>query len=146
MNSISPQPMLLVVEDSDEDFEALRRALKKASFSYPVIRHADADAALHWIRTETQFTGGPSRLGLVLLDLNMPGTDGRDLLAQLKADKEFMILPIVILTTSNNPQDITMCYRQGANSYLIKSVDLQAFQHTVDMLCAYWFDVVCLPN
>ena len=145
MDISSTQPILLVIEDSDEDFETLRRTLRKASFTNPVVRHANGDDALRWLRSNGQ-NGMNQPTGMILLDLNLPGTDGRDILEIIKKDQVLRTLPVVVLTTSGSPSDVEICYRRGANSYMIKSLDLQVFQRSVSNFCEYWFKVVTLPR
>lgn len=81
-----------------------------------------------------------------MLDLNLPGTDGREVLAQVKQDQRLKVIPIVVLTTSSNPKDIDFCYRAGANSYLIKVVQLEQFTRSIGHLVHYWFEAVTLPG
>jgi len=81
-----------------------------------------------------------------LLDLNLPGTDGRDVLEQIKADDALKHIPVVILTTSSASSDVTFCYRHGASGYIIKPVDLAKFAASVQQFCSYWFEAVELPG
>lgn len=139
---------LLIVEDSDEDFEALGRMMKQASFNIPVYRCIDGDDALDFLHRTGEYTNTSSitRPSLILLDLNLPGTDGREVLEQIKQDSEFRIIPIIIFTTSSNPKDIEICYRQGVNSYIVKPIDTQQLKQAVQIFIDYWFKVVILPT
>jgi CheY-like chemotaxis protein len=138
---------LLIVEDSDEDFEALGRIMRKASFSVPIYRCTNGDDALDFLYRHGQSSSSSvlEYPTMILLDLNLPGTDGREVLQQIKQDKEFKTIPVVVLTTSFNPQDIEICYRHGVNSYIIKPMDLQKLKKTVQTLIEYWFEIVTLP-
>ena len=136
---------LVVIEDSPEDFEATRRSLVRGGLANPIVHLADGDAALHYF-----FAGGRCAAGtapaLILLDLNLPGTDGRQVLARVKSDPGLREVPVVVLTTSRDERDVAECYRAGANSYIQKPVDLAAFQRAIRTLREYWFDVVVLPG
>ncbi len=139
--------LILVVEDSDEHFEAIRRAFKKTGVTNPVRRCNDGDEALDYLFRRGDFADPESapRPAVVLLDLNLPGTDGREVLDQLKADADLKVLPVVVLTTSSNPGDIRLCYSTGAASYIIKPVRFDKFLEAVENLKSYWFDTVVLP-
>ena len=139
---------VLVVEDSPEDFEATRRSLARGGFAHPLVHVGDGDEALDYLFQRGSFAraGKAPRPGLVLLDLNLPGTDGREVLAAVKADEELRQIPVVVFTTSRDRRDIEACYRAGANSYVQKPVDLPEFRRALDALKAYWFDTVVLPT
>lgn len=137
--------MIVVVEDSDEDFEATARALQRAGAPRPVVRCRNSREALDCLHARGRFAGG-GRADLVLLDLNLPGTDGRAVLRALKADPATAALPVVVLTTSASPDDVDACYRAGASSYVVKSVDYHQFVRAVAALVAYWFGAVALPS
>ena len=148
MNELQLQPLLLIVEDNDEDFEATRRALEKIGAAVTLTRCIDGDDALDRLRRRGAYLeqGSIRPPSLILLDLNLPAMDGREVLAEIKRDETLKSIPVVILTTSSNPKDIEICYRHGANSYLIKPVNLQQFMHMLRLLCAYWFGAVALPE
>ncbi|MBD1844490.1 response regulator [Cyanobacteria bacterium FACHB-63] len=142
--------ILLVVEDSDEDFEALQRIIRKTSIACQIQRCSEGDEALTFLFSgdsrETAFPLSAFPPSLILLDLNLPGMDGRDILARLKQDEVLKMIPVVILSTSNNPKDIRGCYSLGANAYLIKPIDAVKFKRTVQLFVEYWFEAVTLPN
>lgn len=142
--------LILIVEDSDEDYEAFLRALRKLPENYPVVRCADGDECLEYLERCASGTGGGAdasarRPSLILLDLNLPGTDGREVLERLDADPDLRTIPVTVVTTSTNPQDVELCYRHGANSYLTKSHPWHRFEDTIRLLMAYWFTAVILP-
>ena len=83
---------------------------------------------------------------MILLDLNLPGTDGRDVLAEIKRDEHLKLIPVVVLTTSSDERDIEKCYQAGANSYMKKPVDLGGFVSAIQRLKDYWFEIVILPK
>ncbi|MGB3787107.1 MAG: response regulator [Phormidesmis sp.] len=141
-----PAPYLLVVEDSDEDFEALRRVLNKhCEMEIPLQRCYDGDEAVDFLYRDDIDTVIFRLPGLILLDLNLPGSDGRDVLRQIKQDEKLKVIPVVIFTTSSNPKDIETCYRYGANSYLIKPMDVQQLKYSLCLLLNYWFNAIRLP-
>jgi CheY-like chemotaxis protein len=138
---------VLVVEDSPEDFEATRRSLQRSGFPHPLVHVGDGDAALDYLFHRGSFSRADRspRPRLILLDLNLPGTDGRQVLASIKADDDLRRIPVVVFTTSRDERDIEACYRAGANSYVQKPVDLPEFRRALDSLRSYWFDTVVLP-
>lgn len=143
----SGQPILLV-EDSPEDYETTMRAFRKANLSNPIFRCSNGDDALDYlyqrgIYSDPQLAPRP---GLMLLDLNMPGTDGREVLDEIKKHDQLCKIPVVVLTTSSDPRDIEACYAAGANSYMEKPVDLSGFMRAIQKLTDYWFEVVILPT
>lgn len=134
---------VLLVEDSDADTEATVRALAKCPAPPALYRCADGDEALAFLRNRAWSNVPP---GVVLLDLNLPGTDGREVLRQLKTDEALRHLPVVILTTSAADPDVAYCYRNGASGYMTKPVDLGKFSQAVRDFHAYWFGAVVLPG
>ncbi len=142
-----PHQLILVVEDSDEHFESIRRTFKATGITNPVHRCCDGDEALDYLFHRGVYSSPESapRPAVMLLDLNLPGTDGREVLDHLKADEELKVLPVVVLSTSSSPCDIELCYRTGASSYIIKPLRFDDFLRTVENLKSYWFDTVALP-
>lgn len=139
---------LLIIEDSNEDFEAFQRFLRQSSLDIPIYRCLNGDQALAYLYRTDRYTDPESapRPGLILLDLNLPGNDGREVLRRIKQDDDLKSVPIVIFTTSNNPKDIEACYRQGVNSYIIKPMDFSLLKRSIQTLLEYWFDITVLPN
>ena len=139
---------ILLVEDSPEDYAATVRAFTRAGLVNPILRCADGDDALDFLYRRGPYAapGRAPRPGVILLDLNLPGTDGREVLAELKADAGLRAIPVIVLTTSCDERDVAGCYRAGANSYVQKPVSLERFFLAVQRLKDYWFDVVILPR
>lgn len=138
---------ILVVEDSDEDFNALSRIMGELGLPSYLRRVCDGDEALDYLYQRGSYENSQiaSYPSIILLDLNLPGTDGREVIQQVKQDERLKTIPIVVLTTSNSPQDIKTCYNYGANSYLIKPMGIKKFKETVSVLCEYWLKTVILP-
>ncbi|MCP6763018.1 MAG: response regulator [Fischerella sp. CENA71] len=136
---------LLVVEDSNEDFRILQRLMRRMAVQNPIHRCTSGDEVLNYLYQEGKNIDGLSRPSVILLDLNLPGIDGRDILEQLKQDKTFKEIPIVIFTTSSNPKDIEFCYQKGANGYLVKPMDVQELQKTIQAFVDYWLQVNISP-
>ncbi|WP_413174042.1 response regulator [Anabaena azotica] len=139
---------LLVIEDSDEDFESLKRVLKALNFSFPVYRCCDGDTALDFLFQECDYIkpGIAPRPNLILLDLNLPGTDGREVLETVKKNEELKLIPIVVFTTSFNQKDVQFCYQQGVNNYILKPMGISALTETINILIRYWFEFSVLPE
>ncbi len=139
---------ILIVEDSPVDYETTVRALQKAGVSNSIQHCEDGDQALDYL-----FHRGPYNdrkryplPGIILLDLNLPGTDGREVLIELKECNELKKIPIIVLTTSSDERDIERCYEQGANSYIQKPVDIEGFFTAIERLTNYWLEIVILPK
>lgn len=139
---------ILIVEDSNDDYLATVRAFKKANLINPVKRCTNGDQAMDYLLQHGEFsgTGKAPRPSIILLDLNLPGTDGREVLGMIKADPDLQKIPVIVLTTSNSEQDVEQCYAAGANSYVQKPVDLVGFIQSVARLTDYWFNVSILPK
>lgn len=140
-------PPLLIVEDSNEDFEAFQRYLNLYNLAIPVYRCTNGDQALAFLYRRNRYTDPKTspRPGLIVLDLNLPGTDGREVLRQIKHDENLKPVPVVVFTTSNNPKDIEACYLQGVNSYIIKPMDIRLLKQSIQALLNYWFEITILP-
>lgn len=134
---------ILVVEDSDEDFEALSWAVRKLEITQPMIRCVDGEDALEYLFRRGRYAdpGAAPRPALILLDLNLTVADGRDVLSNVKGDADLRSIPVVIWTTSSNPGDVRACYQEGANTYLRKPFDAQELLDTVRTLEHYWNDL-----
>ena len=131
---------ILLVEDSPEDREATLRAIKKAGLPNPIFWCDDGDKALDFMyqRGEYAGPGKAPRPGVILLDLNMPGTDGREVLDVVKKDPNLKSIPIVVLTTSSDERDIDAFFQSGANSYIVKPVGVDGIVKAVQQLQKFW--------
>ena len=141
----TPSQPILLVEDSPEDFETTQRAFRRSGLKNPIFRCPDGDEALDFLFQRGSHAGAP-RPGVILLDLNLPGTDGREVLAEIKATPQLRQIPVIVLTTSSDDRDVQACYNAGASSYIQKPVDLDGFMQAIERLNDYWFEVVILPK
>ena len=140
--------IILIVEDSDDDYMATVRAFHKANLINPVQRCTNGDQAIDYLLQRGEFSGPGKapRPNIILLDLNLPGTGGREVLRIIKGNPDLQKIPVIVLTTSNAEQDIEQCYEAGANSYVQKPVDLVGFIQSIARLTDYWFNVSILPK
>jgi two-component system response regulator len=133
---------IVVVEDNDQDYEAIERILNR-TLAISLIRCWDGEDLLNYLMNpSTRSARWPS---LILLDLNMPGTDGREALTRLKTDRELHPIPTIIFSTSSSPKDLTYCYAHGANGYMVKPVNYLKLEHQLRGLVEYWTNVMQLP-
>lgn len=145
MQSFNP---LLIAEDSDEDFEVLELLMQQMQVQNPIHRFTNGDKVLDFVYQEGEYSEQRSAPlpSVILLDLNLPGTDGREVLEQLKQDQSFKEIPIVVFTTSSNPKDIEFCYQNGANGYLIKPFDSDELERSVQAFVDYWLQTNISPT
>src|SRR5271165_3202936 len=143
MKPVSPIDILLV-EDSPSDVRLTREALKEAKVLNTLHVAQDGVAALDFLRREGQYAGSPEP-HLILLDLNLPKKDGREVLAEIKQDERLKRIPVVVLTTSRAEEDIVRSYNLHANAYVTKPVDLTQFLEVIRAIEAFWLAVVTLP-
>lgn len=127
---------ILLVEDSEDDIELTRRALKKNKLSNPLVIARDGQEALD--RLLGNGSSGDDLPAIILLDLQLPKVDGLEVLRRLRADSRTRLLPIVILTSSREERDLIDGYTSGANSYIRKPVDFDQFSEAVRQLGLYW--------
>lgn len=126
---------VLVVEDSDEDFDTVEQVARAGATRCRVERACDGDACLARLAE-----AGPQKPlpQLILLDLNLPGTDGRETLRELRADPRYRRVPVVVLSTTNNPRDVALCYERGANAFHVKPVHYAEHRRVVEDVFTYW--------
>ncbi len=136
---------ILLVEDSPSDVRLTREALKEAKVYNRLHVVQDGVAALAFLRKEGEYTKSPTP-DLILLDLNLPLKDGREVLAEIKKDKNLLHIPVVILTTSRAEEDVIRSYNLHANAYISKPVDLSQFLQIIRVIEDFWLAVVTLPK
>lgn len=136
---------ILLVEDNPADVRLTQEALKEAAHARTRLHVAgDGVEALEFLHRQGSFAAAP-RPDLMLLDLNLPRVDGRQVLAEVKGDPELRRIPVVVLTTSPSEDDILHAYDQHVNSYIRKPVDLDQFLHVLRAIDDYWLGSVSLP-
>jgi CheY-like chemotaxis protein len=143
-NSLPPIEVLLV-EDSVGDVRLTREAFKDAKVHINLHVAADGYDAMAFLKRERQYVDAP-RPDLILLDLNLPKKDGREVLKEIKESPTLAIIPVVILTTSASEEDILRTYQLHANCYITKPVDLEGFLKVVKSIDTFWLSVVKLPR
>jgi len=135
---------ILLVEDSPGDADLTREALEGGKLHNTLHVVADGEAAMDFLRKRGQHARAP-RPDLILLDLNLPKKDGREVLAEIKADEDLKRIPVVILTTSKAEEDILRTYNLHANCYITKPIDLSQFIKVVRSVEEFWLSIVQLP-
>jgi len=136
---------ILMVEDNPADARLTKEAFKDAKVLNNMHVVADGEEAMLFLKRAGKYNESP-RPDLILLDLNLPKKDGREVLAEIKKDPELKRIPVVILTTSEDEKDIFRAYDLHANAYVKKPVDLDQFMKIVEAVEDFWLSVVRLPN
>jgi CheY-like chemotaxis protein len=135
---------ILLIEDNDGDVLLTRRALKDAKVANNLDVVADGVEALEYLRRQGKYAGAP-RPDLIMLDLNLPRKDGRQVLAEIKPDPALRSIPVVVLTSSSAEEDVVKSYDLHANCYLVKPVNFAGLMAVVKSIEQFWLTVVKLP-
>jgi len=144
--SLALRPIeILLVDDDLADVKLTQRELERNRVLNNVYVARDGVEAMRFLRREGDHADAP-RPDLILLDLNMPRKNGRQVLEEIKGDADLAAIPVVVLTTSDAPEDVVSSYQRHANSYITKPVDIDQFRQAILMLNDYWFTVVKLPE
>jgi two-component system response regulator len=136
---------ILLVEDNPGDIRLTQEALRQTHMPHTLQIAEDGIDALEKLRQEGSYRDLP-RPDLVLLDLNLPGKDGREILREIKEDQGLRHIPVIVLTTSNDPQDIQRCYSSFANCYITKPIDMPTFTKVIQQIEQFWGSVARLPS
>ena len=136
---------ILMVEDSPTDAQLTVEALHAAKIVNRLNHVEDGVEAMQFLRQEGPYADAP-RPDLILLDLNLPRKDGREVLAELKRDPDLKVIPVVILTTSRSEEDVLRSYQLHANCYITKPVDFTKFMEVVKAIESFWLTIVTLPK
>jgi CheY-like chemotaxis protein len=136
-------PVVLYAEDDPDDRLLAEMAYRESGAANPLVLVADGEEALEYLRRAGRHVDRPHwpQAGIVLLDLNMPGIDGRETLRIIRADPRLRRIPVVILTTSAAEVDIAASFDAGANSYIVKPTAYSGLVHLFDRVCDYWFRI-----
>jgi len=135
---------ILLVEDNPGDVRLIKEALKEGKIHVDMDAVQDGVEALAYLRQKGKYVKAP-RPGLILLDLNLPKKDGREVLAEIKTDEDLKRIPVIILTISKDEEDIMKSYNLHANCYITKPVDLKQFMKVVQSIEDFWLTIVKLP-
>ncbi len=135
---------IFLIEDNKADIRLIQEALKNSSIPHEVVTSRDGINAMAYLRQEGEYANAP-RPDLILLDLNLPKKDGREVLAEIKTDPALKRIPVVVLTTSKNEDDIIDCYNLHVNCYITKSRNLNQLFHIVKSIEEFWLCTVTLP-
>ena len=136
---------ILLVEDSPTDVLLAREALEEAAVANTLRVVSDGVEAMQYLRAEAPFEAAV-RPDLILLDLNLPRKDGREVLAEIKGDPDLRRIPVIVLTTSKAEEDVFRAYGLHANCYIAKPVDFNQFTLVVRAIESFWFTIVSLPK
>ena len=136
---------ILLVEDNPADVDLTREGFEVGKLKNDLHVVTDGIEALGFLRKEGEHASAP-RPDLILLDLNLPKKDGREVLAEIKQDPELQTIPVVVLTSSDAEEDVLKSYQLHANSYIRKPVNLERFMNIVSTVEDFWFTVVKLPG
>lgn len=135
---------ILLVEDNPADIRLTEEVMQESGMEVTMDVVRDGEQALLFLRRENNYAEA-RRPDLILLDLNLPRKDGREVLAEVKEDSDLRMIPVVMLTTSKADHDIIACYQRHANSYITKPVDLEEFVEVIRSIEQYWLQTVRLP-
>jgi CheY-like chemotaxis protein len=141
------QLTVLLVEDNPRDVRLTQRAFQQAGLPHDLRVVRDGDEALAYLHREGAYkaTETAPRPDVILLDLNLPRMGGHELLREVKQDSRFKQVPIIVLTTSERPDDVRLAYDAGANAYLLKPVEFNRFTEVIGQLGKFWLEIVELP-
>ncbi|HMD67453.1 MAG TPA: response regulator [Chitinivibrionales bacterium] len=146
MSPIQSRPIqILLVEDSPSDAKLTISALKLAKVANELHHVEDGVQAMEFLRRQGKYEKAP-RPDLILLDLNLPRKDGREVLKEMKEDPKYTNIPVVVLTTSNAEQDVLRSYQLHCNCYVTKPVNFDRFLECVQSIEHFWLSVVVLPT
>jgi two-component system, chemotaxis family, response regulator Rcp1 len=135
---------ILIVEDNPGDARLIREALNESEVYNNLYIVSDGVEAMGFLRNEGRYSDAPQP-DLIILDLNLPRKDGREVLAEIKSDEKLMQIPVVIMTISQAEEDILNTYKLHANCYISKPIDLNEFIRVIKSIEEFWFSVVKLP-
>lgn len=139
------KPVLMLVEDNPADVRLAQEVLRLADFPHQLVVARDGEQALQMLRRAPGYERTPSP-ALVLLDLNLPRRDGREVLREIKQDPQLRRIPVLVLSTSKSDADVAACYDAHANAYLTKPVDIAEFARLIELIRDFWLGMTRLPG
>lgn len=142
---MTAETYILIGEDDPDDRFLLQSAFEDVSGSYCLQFVQNGVELLDFLQTEVQHNSSVSYPAFILLDLNMPRKDGREVLAELKTTPHFESIPVIIFSTTSNEREMKRCYELGANSYITKPNSFEALRDTMQALCDYWIQTEKVP-
>jgi CheY-like chemotaxis protein len=145
MITIGKPVEILLVEDNVGDVGLIEEVFEEAKIRNNLHVAEDGEEAMLYLRGKGKFAGSP-RPDIIILDLNLPKKDGREVLREIKEDSNLKNIPVVILTTSNAEKDVLQAYELHANAYVTKPLDFNEFMKVVESIANFWLEVVQLPS
>ncbi|QYO68458.1 response regulator [Leptolyngbya sp. 7M] len=145
MEEPAAEQLILIVEDNPDHIQTIQQTLAQTTLQPQIIAIGNGEQAMQLLRQQGDYAS-TRRPDLILLDLNLPGKDGRELLAELKADPQLRRIPVVVLTMSSEAADILNSYTLQGNCYVIKSSDLEQLAQIVKRIEEFWLEIVTLPE
>lgn len=136
----TPKPVIIVADDDSDDRLLIKEALEASGFAGWIRFAADGLELLE------QLANGDRCPSLILLDLNMPRMDGREILKELKQDSKWRLIPVLVHSTCNSKEEIENCYDHGVNSYLVKPASFEKLKKNLREVVQYWFETAQLPS
>lgn len=133
---------ILIIEDSEEDYEAISDALLRAGVPGSQLTHLHDGTELSQFLRQSQESDHTERPSVILLDLNLPGANGHTILSEIRRDQQMGLVPVVIFSTSSAARDINLAYECGANSYMLKPMSLEEFDPLMAHFKVYWLETV----
>lgn len=148
MSEQAKEPVvILMADDDDDDFLLTQKALKASKLLNTLVRVSDGEELLDYLLKRGDYAGKETlRPGIILLDLNMPRKDGREALAEIKAQEDLRDIPVVVFTTSKAEEDVFRSYQLGVSSFITKPVTFANLLEVMSSLGRYWFEIVELPR
>lgn len=145
-DKIEQKQCILVADDDTDDQFMLKEAFASLNFDKEIRTVENGEELLDYLNRKGKYSDATLPIPkLILLDLNMPKIDGRQCLRLIKANPQYSKIPIIIFSTSNNPEDISQSYELGANSYIIKPYSYNELVEIIDIIKKYWFSIVKIP-
>jgi two-component system response regulator len=139
---------IIIAEDDSDDQKLIKEAFEECKILNPLIFAEDGEELMNYLKNQNEHQNLDNSIqpAIVLLDLNMPRKDGREVLYELKQDPDLKKIPIIILTTSHNNEDVVYCYESGASSFITKPVSFTELVEVISVISKYWFQIVKLPG